>query len=338
MPFSMLDLGDIDEYMEFYRRIYPERKSPRERFSWQCLENPVLKRREDAYVLLFYKDRGIVGQSVLCPFEWHFRGKKRTDYMGVDWFVLEKHRGPIGTALAMKTIKDRPYYFGIGFSDEAERVWKRLGLRAIGNVEMFVWLRNPLKVIKLVAQRLGFSPGNSEVPVKMPERVMAKGMSFSLVRDAGHWEEHPWSDTLETSRPADFLRWRFFRSPVKRYYLYMSRDYGKPAYFVLRESFVRGFKFLVLVDYRIPERDEKAFDSVLKAAKRIAAAGGFDGIITASSHRFFDRRLRRALFMRMRKGPEVLTNAELDVPGEIIKNRELVYMTMADSDMDLVIF
>src|SRR4030042_1163878 len=107
MPLSLLDMKNVGEYVAFYNAIHPEIKGAKERFLWQFAANPFLK-GESPYVLLSYKDGKIVGQSLLNPFEWRFKGKTRRAWVGNDWYLLEKYRGAMGSALAMQTLKDRP--------------------------------------------------------------------------------------------------------------------------------------------------------------------------------------------------------------------------------------
>ncbi len=320
----------LDEYISFYNNIHPEIKGAKRRFLWQFAANPFLN-GDDPYVLLSYKDGKIVGQSLLNPFEWHFNGKTRRDYLGNDWYLMEKYRGAMGSALAMQTLKDRPYYFGIGFSEMAERVWKYLGVRKIGNAKKFVWLRNPLKLRKLI--RHSGSPEGA--PLKTPKRVAYKGITFLLAERPVHWKENYWKDTLQFSHTAEFVRWRFFDSP-RKYHFYISED--KSSYFVLRKSFLKGLNLLLLVDYRVPFQDERAFDSIAKIAKKVAKANRLDGVFVVSSHAFFDNMLKKNFFIDIRGKGLIMTNAEIDAPAEKMRKRELIYATMADSDVELALF
>ena len=330
MPLSLLDMKKVDEYISFYNGIHPDIKDAKKRFLWQFAANPFLK-GDYPYVLLSYKDGKIVGQSLLSPFEWHFRGKTRRDYLGNDWYMMEGYRGAMGSALAMQTLKDRPYYFGIGFSEMAERVWKYLGVRKIGNAKKFMWLRNPLRLRKILRHS-----GSADMkPLKIPKRVAYKGMTFLLAERPMGWKESYWKDTLQFSHTAEFVRWRFFDSP-RKYHFYMSED--GTAYFVLRKSSLKGMNLLLLVDYRVPFKDEKAFDSIVRITKKIAKANRLDGVFVVSSHAFFDKLLKRNFFLDIRGKGLIMTNAEIGVPAERMRKRELIYATMADSDVELALF
>ena len=334
MPLSMLNLDDTNEFIDFNRIIYPKRNGIRKRFEWYMLGNPFLEDRRHPYVLLYNKDSKIVGQSLLNPFVWRYMGKEHLDYMGIDWYVLPEYRGPIGTALAMKTLKDRPHYFGIGFSEAAKNIWSALGVRDIGRVDIYIWLGKPMRMIRSVARMMKGS--RREIGPLLPKRIDAGNDSFHIVESPDHWKEHEWKGVIEFSRPAKYLRWRFFDSP-RKYFFYMSSD--RRSYFVIRESFMKGLNFIVLVDYRVPEMDRKSFDSILRACKKIARTAKYDGILAGSSHSFFDNRFKRNFFFRTRRGGgAIMTNADVgEVPEKII-SRELVYATIADSDMDLVQF
>jgi len=335
MPFSMLDRGRLEEYMEFYQKVYPERKDAKERFLWQCVKNPVLKDKNHPYVLLYYEGGNIVGQSILNPFMWHFRRKTYTDYFGIDWFLLENYRGPIGSALAIKTIKERPHYFGIGFSEMAEKIWRHLGCREIGKVKKFIWFRTPLITLNMLKYYFVKYQG-AKTRIKIPKRIMHKETEFLLAEDKGkiQWKEHPWKDTVEFSRNMEFIRWRFFES-IKPYYFYISSDKEKLAYFIVRESFTKGLHLLLLVDYRISQGDTETFNSIIKVSKKIAKINKMNGIYTASSHRFFDNILKKNFFFDTRRDSLFLTNKKIDVPSNRIKKRDFTFVTMADSDMEI---
>jgi len=246
---------------------------------------------------------------------------------------MEEYRGSIGSALAIKTIEDRTNYFGIGFSKIAENIWKHLGVRKIGNEKKFIWLHNPLKLMKVVhpCKFLG-----NQIPLKLPKKISQDNMLFSLMPDfesIGLWKENYWKDTLQFSHNKDFIRWRFFESP-RKYHFYFAGD----SYFVVRRSFFRGLNLLLLVDYRVQYMNKEAFRSIIRITKNIAKMNRMDGVFAVSSHKFFDDILKKNFFLDIRGRGLIMTNKTLNVSVDKIKKRELVYATMADSDVELALF
>jgi GNAT superfamily N-acetyltransferase len=338
MGLEMLNTSDREEmkgFIQFNRRIFPKRKVVKERFVWQYVDNPVLKDKKNPYVLLYYDEGKLLGQSLLNPFEWYYGGKRHTDYYGCDYYVLEEHRGAGGAALAIKTIRDKHDYFAIGVSEVAQQIWKRLGVRTVGRLDLFVWFRNPLVPFKLVLNTL-FRRGSKGAvkTASFPQKITAGGSEFRLLGKIDKWKDYLWKGVVQFARDREFLKWRFFESPFE-YYFYTS-DSGKvPMYLVVRKFVSKGLDMLLLVDYRVPERDIKSWQAVLEASKFLAKETGCHGVITGSSHSFFDEELKRNSFRHLKAGSVIMTNTEKVDLGEALEKRDMVYATMADSDPDM---
>jgi hypothetical protein len=343
MGLSMLDLAgknDVEGFVRFNEKIFPARQHVRERFFWQYVDNPVLKDKKHPYVLLYQEDGDLVGQSLLNPCEWRYNTKGYRDYFGCDYFVLEEHRGAGGAALAMKTIRDRRDYFAIGVSEVAQKIWKYLGVSIVGRVQLFIWFRSPWVPVQLLLNAIT-GRGKGEVEEKggpgFPDKVGAGGAEFRLLESLGMGQgsrhDLRWRDTLQFSRPADFLRWRFFDSPFD--YGFYSGTGKSGSYFVVRQFVSKGVGMLLLVDYRVPDRDAGSWRSVLEASKELARRTGCGGVIAGSSHAFFDRGLREGSFRDLKSGSVIMTNTEKVNLAGALEKRESIYATMADSDPDL---
>jgi hypothetical protein len=332
-----LDINQLDDLESFNKSIYPNRGRVRERIKWQYLDNPLMKNKDRITILLLLEgEKNIVGQILLCPFKWHYDGHPHESLWGCDWYVLKEHRGN-GKLLMKRTIDDHGTYFGIGHTEIAERIITSYGLKKIGNLLKFVWFRNPLSLIKLSATEL-FKRSSPSRPVDDPhpfsDSITTKDHEFELIEDLGEWEERPWENTLEFARPVEFLKWRFFKTPI-RYHFYMTKNSPKPAYFVTRICFWRQMKMLVLVDYRVPDRDANTWSAIIRASKSLARTMGCDGVITHSSHRFFDRELKSNMFFKIGRDNFIMTYSKSEFLTDAISDRNLVFATSADSDVDL---
>ncbi|MBN2331333.1 MAG: GNAT family N-acetyltransferase [Candidatus Aenigmarchaeota archaeon] len=339
MGLSMLNLSsrkDVEGFIRFNSMIFPSRRDVKERFFWQYVDNPALRDKKHPYVLLFHEKGTLVGQSLLNPCDWRYNGKAYRDYFGCDYFVLPEHRGAGGAALAMKTIRDRRDYFAIGVSEVAQKIWKRLGVRIVGKVRLYIWFSSKwVPMILLFSALAGRGKGKAAVKggPPFPESVRAEGREFRLLTRIGHWHDVPWKDTLQFSRSTGFLRWRFFDSPFE-YGLYSTT--GKsPAYFVVRRFSSKGVDMLLLVDYRVPFRDAGSWKSVLEASKALARRLGCGGVIAGSSHSFFDAGLQERSFRDLRSGSVIMTNTTKAGLDGALDRRDAIFATMADSDPDL---
>ncbi len=330
-----LDIRQLDNLVNFNKKVYPNRTKVRERIKWQYLDNPLMKDKI-SILLLLENENEIVGQILLCPFNWYYDKMPNQSFWGCDWFVLKEHRGN-GKLLMKRTIEDHGTYFGIGHSEAAERIVTSYGLKKIGNLMKFIWLKNPVSLVKLsikVAIKRHSKSRPIHGPITFPSNVSSKDHEFELIEDLKEWEQRPWKSTLEFARSFEFLKWRFFQTPIK-YYFYKNKSTSHPAYFVTRISMWRGMRMLVLVDYRLSHDDAKIWRAIIKASKSLARTLDCEGVITQSSHRFFDRELKSNMFFKIGRDNFIMTYSKSAYPEDAIQNRNLVFATSADSDVDL---
>ena len=289
-------------------------------------------------MLCFGKGSKIVGQYLLNPFEWSFRGKKHKGYWGIDYFVLEGESGVCGAVLARTAIRNYRPYFTIGPSEISKMICLALGTRTVGSLKKFIWPRNPaiplLIGISLIVKRRPFLIRQESNDDKFPVRLSCNGVKFRRIEELDGWKEYHWKETIELSRSLQFLRWRFFNK-YRKYYFYLTSNLAKPSYFVVRRCFWRGLIVLVIVDYRTAYRDYDSWQAILHAAKVLARLNRCDGVITGSSHEFFDKGLKRKSFIKVGRESLILTNCEICFSDEVIEKREIIYATMADCDTDL---
>jgi len=76
------------------------------------------------------------------------------------------------------------------------------------------------------------------------------------------------------------------------------------------------------------------WDLVLKASKSLTKEMNLDGVLSFSSHHFFDKGFRKNNFFQIGSPLPFSSNMNLDFPSEKINNRKMTYITMADIDMD----
>lgn len=338
MTILSLDIFRIKEFIDFNQRIYPERKDVEKHFQWQILDNPILENKKKPYVLLYYEKGKIVGQFLLNPFEWHFLERTYRGYFGINYYVLNEQRGVGGALLAMKAIRGYTPYFTIGPSEVSKKIHLSLKTRIVGNIHRFVWFRN-FFVLLLIAVNIVFKNRlqlicRKDKEIRCPSLLSLNRFEFRLVTKLGDLKEYYWSKTLEFSRSPEFLRWRFFND-FKKYYFYLADNPGKYIYFVIRKYNWRGLIFLAIVDYKVPKGDFSSWRAILKASKILAKKNNCDGVITVSSHQFFDSELKRTGFIKIGRENPILTNAEMDILDKVIQDRNFVYVTMADGDIDL---
>ncbi len=320
-----------ERYPQFYRfnqEIFPTRVSVPARFEFQILANPLLAAKDAPDVAIVSDDDGtILGQVILQPIEFHHDGTRARGFMGVDLFVRESARNSrAGGALAFKIVRAYSPFFCVTISAAAEKVFAAIGIRTVGTMRKFLWVRGPRGLVGLATAAFG---GKARLrPVVAPATLAVGGARFTkaTVADVGRVVQRPWPDgRLELDRSPAFLAWRFFGVP-DTYVTYLLE--GDPScYFVVRAATRRGLSVLSLVDFRTaPDRPE-AFPAIVRAVKQLARVGGFDGVATASSVDRFDAALKAAWFFEVGAPVPVLANLPWDPKS--------LFVTMADADSDL---
>lgn len=340
MRISRLTPEGLDQFIKFNQAIDPTRDDFVERFQFQVLENPLLEDKAMPNILVAYDENGqIVGQHLHNPFEYYFKGKQLKGFYGFDFFVTENYRGKgIGSAIARQANIEFNPHFGVGVSDASQRIQLSLGNQIIGYLFTYLWIRNWLSPIKFgMNQLFKQKPDKRSVccyKSNFPNKISVGDFQFHLVETLEQWDCENWNkDVLEFSRSLNFINWRFL-SQENKYFFYLLTGSKAEAYFVVRKIFARGLNLLALVDYRVPEMDEKKFKAILFATQQLAKLGGYDGIFTMSSFHFFDKNLKESYFLKVGKPIVILTNAELDIDLNRIHERKDILATMADSDLD----
>jgi hypothetical protein len=317
-----------DAFYRFNAEIFPTRVSVPARFRFQIVDNPLLEAKESPDVAIVAEDDGtILGQVILQPIEYHHDGTRARGFMGVDLFVKESARHTrAGGALAFKIVRAYSPFFCVTISEAAEKVFGAIGIRTIGTMRKFLWVRGIRGVVGLATAALGRKPRLRPLAAPPTLAVGARRFTKATVADVARIVQRPWPDgRLELDRSPTFLAWRFFGVPDV-YATYLLDD-DPSCFFVVRAATRRGLSVLSIVDYRTaPERPE-TFDAIVRAAKRLAGLGGFDGIATASSVAAFDVALKRAWFFEVGSPVPVLANLAWDPKSLLV--------TMADADSDL---
>jgi len=338
MRISGLEIDQVENFLNFNKKIYPQRNNERERFQYHLINNPLLKDKTHPYgFLAFNENNEIVGQFLLNPCEFYFSGQDYKGFFGCDYYVLEGYRGALGAFLAFKTIRSSKSYFAIGVTEIAQKIHLSLGTKIIGSLEKFIWFRNffsPILVAKSLIAKNNSSLAKYNKNNHFPENLFSLGKEFKLVEYLDTWDNYHWNNTLEFSRSLEFLKWRFFGN-LKGYYFYLSKDPKNLFYFTVRKSIWRGLFLIIIVDYKIPFQDKDAWKAILNASKLLAKLNNSDGVLTLSSHKFFDEGLRKEFFLKIGNPNLILTNVNINFSIEDAKRRNLVYATMADSDTDL---
>lgn len=328
------------DFIEFNSAINPDRDDAETRFKSEVLANPLLENKSQPFILVaFDGNHRIVGQHLHNPFEYCFEGKIDKGFFGYDFYVTEACRGQgIGYALASESDRQFFPHFGLGVSEKSKKILLSLNNRVIGNLYIFIWLKNIASLIRLIRHLLfkeRTRTNSKQIEMNIfPQQIEVDGNTFRRVGSIEQWSFTPIKhELLEFSRSLEFLNWRFFNRNGK-YAFYLLNEPDSKTYFVVRPIATKGLNLLAIVDYRCSVDDNKSFKLILRASKFLARFVRCDGIFTMSSHQHFDTILIKNGFIKKRKPINLLTNAPIDFAHDLIERRQNVFATMADSDLD----
>lgn len=344
LKLKSLTLSQVDLFLDFNRKAYPHRKNIKEHFNWWYLDNPLLKDKDTLSVYLCVDDtERIIGQALFNLSKFHFQGETKQFYFGSDYYVLPGNRGVAGILLSMKVLKKEIPFIGIGPTNAVGNLYLSYGLRSLGSTRTFVWFRNPLAILTLIKKALFRNRKDvsmsdlDDTSHQLPEQLSSQRIVFNLVNNLNNFVDYSWHDTVEFSRDSDFLKWRFFND-YRKYFCYASTTNSladkKMIYFVIRIGTWNGIKLLFLVDYKLPPGSIFEWKAILKLTKKIAKLNKCDAVVTVCSHVFFEKEAKKNCFIQIGKENLVITNLSLGISDEIIKKRESIYTTMADSDQE----
>ncbi|MDZ7331460.1 MAG: hypothetical protein ONB13_12475 [candidate division KSB1 bacterium] len=340
MRIEQLTQSRLDAFIQFNNTIDPTRHDFYDRFALQVLNHPLLAGETELPVVIALDASGqIIGQHLHQPCQYFFGGQQFNAFFGFDFYVKQGLRGQgIGTALAKAANEQFYPHFGVGVAKVSQRILFALGNRIIGSLHQFIWICNCFSPMKFVMNRIGLEERFFNTQKinrdQFPKRISVGKFQFTLIDSLDHWHYRYWDDeTLEFARSHEFMRWRFLKHD-NRYFFYLLNESDSTNYIVVRKIVAKGLRLLALVDYRITGKEPARFATMIKLAKQLARLGHFDGILTMSSHRFFDEVLKQNHFWRVGRPIVILTNAKVEFNWGSVQQRTSVLATMADSDLD----
>jgi GNAT superfamily N-acetyltransferase len=196
MKICNLTGSQYQEFLEFNREIYPDRKDVEERFRLQVLDNPFVEDASTSNVLLAYNTEGkMVGQFIIYPCEYHFGGKLLRCFFGSDLFVLEeyRHKG-MGRFLTSRAINDFKPHFSIDISETAKKIFLALKAQIIGNMQKYLWLSRTTAALRCIFRAAWRHEHVQFRDYEFPRKLSGEGYTFNLVRFLENWENPNWHE------------------------------------------------------------------------------------------------------------------------------------------------
>lgn len=329
----------IPQFLEFYKQAFVRKYDIEERFANQIVNNPF---RRDFLPVPVAIDGGgkIIGQFPLMPARYRYEGASYPCVFGYDYYVDSNYRGSgVGTELAKSAFADFGVYFTAGVTQRAGRIHERLGLKLVGSTRGWLRLSRPTALIRLAAEKAGFIKQSvepaSNLTQRCPDNIIVRSGEFRKTTEIHDWKHNCVSPKIiEFDRSPKFLHWRygFF---TERYVLYEAQVTHQQCYFAATAIRKNGLLVLSIIDYRSTGEPETCFRAIIHAALHLRRVLGCDGLFVASSHRMFDKILRRRGFFRPGQPGLLYTNAPHVTTHATLGERDRIFLTLADGDGDL---
>ena len=330
MKVRKLEKNDLEELIKFNKIIFPKRNMTEEYFRIRLQKNENEIDLFSQSLIAVNDTEEIIGQILMMPSKFNYKGNIQTAFWGMDYIVDEKYRGsPIGTILCKKALKTE-FHFGVGLSENSLAIHQTFGEKIIGQLSKYIRLTNVFSILNFI-----FPRKNTTTKFDFPENLKLRNSSFKLVDNPdeilsgnGFWN----NNQLEFERDNSFIKWRYFHYKNK-YFIYKLVSTDKKdnltSFFVLRPIIWKKANCLLLVDYRIT--NENNFSEIIKASKKIAQQLKFSAIITGCSLPSLTKKLKKNFFFKFGEHLDIVSNYK-SFNNEIDNDNVLV--TFGDSDCD----
>jgi len=331
-----LEEKDFQSLIDFNTSVFDKRDKVEESIIYRFYANPLINNSSNEILIAKDKEDNIVGQILVMPSVFTFKGKEFPAFFGMDYFVkIESRKSLAGVILANK-YKDLKYNFGIGLTDNSLAILSSFNVKTLGYMVKYIKPNILFSITGFLFSSIIKVHRNSN----FPETIIAKEGKFKRVFSP---EEicsinSCWNPNLiEFTRSKEFVNWRFFYYPDKYFvYKYLSDSGGSnlnPTYFVVRPIVWKNLNCLLLVDYRFDVRSNYMFSNILKSVIKVSKKLKMAATLTGCSLPSYDLSLRKKWFFKFGRKMEIVTKFEIEKDRNGI-NRDTILVTFADSDGD----
>jgi len=252
----------IGPYVELSRAEYGNQTavSQASHLRWKFIENP----QGPSVGIHLYKDRELVGRMVALTRLFLHRGKVYKAAHIVDFLVHPKERGMSSLfqlVAGLKQLSGFDFLLIMAPNPAGAAVWEKfVKMRGYFGLDVAV---APLRPAALLHSAGKLRTGAFAPILDWPWRLLLGsgtwlGNCLNHVKIEADWPEQAelermlsadWGDRVVGLRSADFLEWRYRRSPVFRYRVSFLRAKGELiGYFVTRRTVYDGIDCLFVVD------------------------------------------------------------------------------------------
>jgi GNAT superfamily N-acetyltransferase len=334
--YRRLDVAELALVNDLYNSYYPEQR-PLDEAKWFYERNP----NGPAVIYAAFDDDGrLAGMRPSIPYRVWWRGQERTAFEFADALVDPRHQGRgIFSRLVRTTcewaVQAGHPVFSLPNANSLAVYQRNASLKIMGDS---VTVAKPLAWVAYARYLLNRSRDGTTPLLPPPPSVDEGTLSLRAV-DGFDSDFEPVHEELKrkglsfTLRTRQFLQWRYFGSPVRRYHAALLVESGAVrGYLVLRTLGAIAH----IVDFFAP-LDERLARSGFRLAAKWAQSMGAIGIhFSCAGHGFYTAAAAKAGY-RLKKRPRrlVVNRAATLLPGGATDGAlalEDLYLVMGDFD------
>lgn len=324
----------IDYSIEYQQKLKLFMKAHNPSFSDTYIdflvENAWNDKHEDPAIIVVDDNDNIVGEHLFFYTKAMINGVEQSVRWSHDTFLEEEARRYIGLDFVLN-INQKKDCFGIGLSDVNKKITKKLKKVYWAPIYSFL-IPSSYSVLSGIKRIWGIKPNKR---LNRINKIIVNDSIFesiNTVKDLkipnnGYWGGDSGYD-IEFVRDEDYLRKRFFQNQVHKYLFYhlLSNSEFDEAYFVVRPIIHKGFKTLLVSDFRYNTTQPKQLQHMLKAIKKLAQKNGCGIIYMITSEHALYQMLKKKFWIRKRPGDFTFSSSF------VTKDNYSVMANIADSD------
>ncbi len=224
---------------------------------------------ESNSLLVLNKNNEIVGCHLNFNTKAWIYGKEEDVSWGHNTFLDKDYRKEIGLDFVLEIARIKNG-FGHGLTKINTKIQHKLKYAVfISGVRKFCIL-NIWAVVGIIKKLLHIKCKDCKylpATIKIQEDLfsLCKSVDDISIPNNGYWNKD-YSD-VDFIRDKFFLNNRFFNNPVHKYYIYTNKN--NDCYFVVRPIVYKGFRAVVMADFRYMPNNEKVVMQIFKAAEKL---------------------------------------------------------------------
>jgi len=336
MKIRKFEKRDFQSLIEYNNKVFIDRDKIEESILYRFFYNPISNEPSSEILIAEDDNDAIIGQILMMPSEFSYKGNFLPAFWGMDYFVNTEHRNSLaGLNLANKA-KNIKHHFGVAFTKKSSKIFRLFKEMNAGNLDVYIRPNSIMPFFRFLFPE----KQDKNILSNFPHQIKSEGGIFQRIFEpedivsVDGWWNH---ELIEFTRNKRYLLWRFFFYPDKyivyKYFPKFKEIPVLPIYFVVRPVVWKKMNCLLLVDYRFDVEKKNSFRKILTAAGKLTKKLKLAATITGCSLPSCRILLNCKLYFRIGEKREILTNFNLN-NKEFDNKSDEIFVTFADSDSD----